>query len=99
MTAQNTPGALAFTIFMEMAVQACAWRTQSIHSLRPKDEKTMPDRSPDELHNQGGRGPYRYNRGSPMVERTKNPQPTPRPKKQPSDPAENLTVVLSQKVV
>src|SRR5437016_5551701 len=34
-----------------------------------------------------------------MVERTKNPQPTPRPKKQSTDPAENLTAILSQKVV
>ena len=59
----------------------------------------MSDRLPEQLHNQGGRGPYRYNRGSPMVERTKNPQPTPRPKKQPTDPAENLTAILSQKVV
>src|SRR6202790_4616957 len=41
----------------------------------------------------------RYNRISPMVDRTKNPQPAPRPKKQPVEPAENLTAVLSQKVV
>src|ERR1051325_10410923 len=41
----------------------------------------------------------RYNRNSPMVDRTKNPQPAPRPKKQPVEPAENLTAVLSQKVV
>jgi ATP-dependent Clp protease ATP-binding subunit ClpA len=34
-----------------------------------------------------------------MVDRTKNPQPAPRPKKQPVEPAENLTAVLSQKVV
>ena len=59
----------------------------------------MSDRLPGELHNQGGRGAYRYNRGSPMVERTKNPPPTPRPKKQTTDPAENLTAILAQKVV
>src|SRR6202011_486010 len=41
----------------------------------------------------------RYNRISPMVDRTKNPQPAPRPKKQPVEPAENLTAVLAQKVV
>ncbi len=34
-----------------------------------------------------------------MVDRTKNPQPPARPKKQPVEPAENLTVILSQKVV
>jgi len=34
-----------------------------------------------------------------MVDRTKNPQATARPKKQPIEPAENLTAILSQKVV
>ena len=34
-----------------------------------------------------------------MVDRTKNPQPAARPKKQPVEPAENLTAILSQKVV
>ena len=34
-----------------------------------------------------------------MVDRTKNPQPVARPKKQPVEPAENLTAILSQKVV
>src|SRR5438105_3904257 len=43
--------------------------------------------------------PARYNRSSPMVDRTKNPQPAPRAKKQAVEPAENLTTVLSQKVV
>ena len=34
-----------------------------------------------------------------MVDRTKNPQPAPRAKKQAVAPVENLTTVLSQKVV
>ena len=34
-----------------------------------------------------------------MVDRTKNPPPAARPKKQPVEPAENLTAILSQKVV
>src|SRR5271167_703699 len=34
-----------------------------------------------------------------MVDRTKNPQPVGRPKKQSAEPAENLTAILSQKVV
>src|SRR5271155_558560 len=34
-----------------------------------------------------------------MVDRTKNPQPAARPKRQPVEPAENLIAVLSQKVV
>ncbi len=34
-----------------------------------------------------------------MVDRTKNPQPAARPKKQLVEPAENLTAILSQKVV
>ena len=34
-----------------------------------------------------------------MVDRTKNPQPVARPKKQSVEPAENLTAILSQKVV
>src|SRR6266487_5359823 len=41
----------------------------------------------------------RYNRNSPMVDRTKNPQPAPRPRKQPAGPLEDLSAVLSQKVV
>src|SRR5712671_488714 len=47
----------------------------------------------------GYRPSARYNRSSPMVDRTKNPQPAARPKKQPVEPAENLTAILSQKVV
>jgi ATP-dependent Clp protease ATP-binding subunit ClpA len=34
-----------------------------------------------------------------MVDRNKNPQPVGRPKKQSAEPAENLTAILSQKVV
>src|SRR6058998_3474554 len=34
-----------------------------------------------------------------MVDRTKNPPPAARPKKQPVEPAENLTAILAQKVV
>ena len=34
-----------------------------------------------------------------MVDRTKNPQAAARPKRQPVEPAENLTAILSQKVV
>src|SRR6266849_5866481 len=47
----------------------------------------------------GSRPSARYNRSSLMVDRTKNPQPAARPKKQPVEPAENLTAILSQKVV
>src|SRR5260370_37975747 len=53
---------------------------------------------PDDL-DKGYRPSARYNRSSPMVDRTKNPQPAARPKKQPVEPAENLTAILSQKVV
>src|SRR6266513_2184995 len=47
----------------------------------------------------GYRPSARYNRSSPMVDRTKNPQPAARPKKQPVEPAENLPATLSPKVV
>src|SRR6266446_1409876 len=47
----------------------------------------------------GSRPSARYNRSSLMVDRTKNPPPAARPKKQPVEPAENLTAILSQKVV
>src|SRR5689334_25193415 len=47
----------------------------------------------------GSRPTARYNKSSLMVDRTKNPQPVARPKKQAVEPAENLTAILSQKVV
>src|SRR6266446_5000757 len=47
----------------------------------------------------GSRPSARYNRSSLMVDRTKNPQAAARPKRQPVEPAENLTAILSQKVV
>src|SRR6266849_4864521 len=47
----------------------------------------------------GSRPSARYNRSSLMVDRTKNPQPAARPKKQPVEPAEHLPAILSQKVV
>src|SRR5215831_11569213 len=52
----------------------------------------------DEL-DKGFRPSARYNRSSLMVDRAKNPQPAARPKKQAAEPAENLTAILSQKVV
>src|SRR5690242_18503882 len=53
------------------------------------------------LDHTGGseRRPSRYNKSSLMVDRTKNPPPAGRPRKQPVEPAENLTAILSQKVV
>src|SRR5712671_7476557 len=47
----------------------------------------------------GYRPSARYNRSSPMVDRPKNPQPVGRPKKPAEDKGENLTAILSQKVV
>src|SRR5256886_5074431 len=47
----------------------------------------------------GSRPTARYNKSSLMVDRTKNPKPAARPKKQLVEPAENLTAILSQKVV
>src|SRR5438876_8396857 len=47
----------------------------------------------------GSRPSARYNKSSLMVDRTKNPPPAARPKKQPVDPTPDLTAVLSQKVV
>src|SRR5579872_2948662 len=49
--------------------------------------------------NKGVHPSDRYNKNSLMVDRPKNPQAAPRPKKQPAEPAEDLIAVLSQKVV
>src|SRR5690242_7220982 len=54
--------------------------------------------SQEEIDN-GSNPAGRYNRKSAMVDRTKNPQAAARPKRQPVEPAENLTAILSQKVV
>src|SRR5579863_9118895 len=72
---------------------------QFIHSARQGRDKSSSKMSNSSDQGKGTDPPSRYNRSSLMVDRTKNPQPTARPKKQTVEPAENLTAILSQKVV
>src|ERR1700720_1092868 len=95
----NTHAPQAFTTFTAMGPPAYGLLTQSVHSLDPRGINRVPKCRP-ERHRYKVRWQLPDIIGAAiMVDRTKNPQPAARPKRPPAEPVENLTLILSQKVV